>query len=105
MLAFIVGASSGIVGAGGAFILVPIMLVILKLPTHMTIATSLAITFISSISITAGKSNTRTSSGTAVYNDCYCKFNRFTTWGKCREEIKSKSIAVDISDFDCFNIY
>ncbi|CAI8886818.1 MULTISPECIES: sulfite exporter TauE/SafE family protein [Bacillus] len=58
MLAFIVGASSGIVGAGGAFILVPIMLVILKLPTHMTIATSLAITFISSIGITAGKVTT-----------------------------------------------
>jgi len=58
MLAFIVGASSGIVGAGGAFILVPIMLVILKIPTHMTIATSLAITFISSIGITAGKVTT-----------------------------------------------
>ncbi|PGC28387.1 hypothetical protein COM11_17945 [Bacillus pseudomycoides] len=58
MLAFIVGASSGIVGAGGAFILVPIMLVILKLPTHMTIATSLAITFISSIGITTGKVTT-----------------------------------------------
>ncbi|PEI86583.1 sulfite exporter TauE/SafE family protein [Bacillus pseudomycoides] len=58
MLAFIVGASSGIVGAGGAFILAPIMLVILKLPTHMTIATSLAITFISSIGITAGKVTT-----------------------------------------------
>ncbi|WP_439743247.1 sulfite exporter TauE/SafE family protein [Bacillus pseudomycoides] len=58
MLAFIVGASSGIVGAGGAFLLVPIMLVILKIPTHMTIATSLAITFISSIGITIGKVTT-----------------------------------------------
>lgn len=58
MLAFIVGASSGIVGAGGAFLLVPIMLVILKIPTHMTIATSLAITLISSIGITAGKVTT-----------------------------------------------
>jgi uncharacterized protein len=43
-LAFLVGVSAGIVGAGGAFILVPIMLTVLKIPTKMTIATSLAIT-------------------------------------------------------------
>lgn len=54
-LAFIVGIAAGIVGAAGAFILVPIMLVILKIPTRMTIATSLAITFISSIGSTMGK--------------------------------------------------
>jgi uncharacterized protein len=53
--AFIVGGASGIVGAAGAFILVPIMLVVLKIPTRMTIATSLAITFISSIGSTVGK--------------------------------------------------
>ncbi len=53
--AFLVGLASGIVGAAGAFILVPIMLVVLKIPTRMTIATSLAITFISSIGSTAGK--------------------------------------------------
>lgn len=53
--AFLVGIASGIVGAAGAFILVPIMLVLLKIPTRMTIATSLAITFISSIGSTAGK--------------------------------------------------
>ncbi|WP_379969537.1 sulfite exporter TauE/SafE family protein [Ectobacillus sp. sgz5001026] len=52
---FIVGSVSGIVGAGGAFILVPIMLVILKVPTRMTIASSLVITFISSIGATTGK--------------------------------------------------
>ena len=54
-LAFIVGIGAGIVGAAGAFILVPIMLVVLKIPTRMTIATSLAITFISSIGTTVGK--------------------------------------------------
>ncbi|WP_203363230.1 sulfite exporter TauE/SafE family protein [Bacillus sp. REN10] len=54
-LAFIVGVGSGIVGAAGAFLLVPIMLVVLKIPTRMTIASSLAITFISSIGSTAGK--------------------------------------------------
>lgn len=54
-LAFVVGIGAGIVGAAGAFILVPIMLVVLKIPTRMTIATSLAITFISSIGSTVGK--------------------------------------------------
>ena len=54
-LAFIVGIAAGIVGAAGAFILVPIMLVVLKIPTRMTIATSLAITFISSVGATIGK--------------------------------------------------
>ncbi|WAH36445.1 sulfite exporter TauE/SafE family protein [Alicyclobacillus dauci] len=51
----VVGIASGIVGAGGAFMLVPIMLTVLKIPTRITIATSLAITFISSIGATAGK--------------------------------------------------
>jgi uncharacterized protein len=57
-LAFIVGIGAGIVGAAGAFILVPIMLVVLKIPTRMTIASSLAITFISSIGSTVGKITT-----------------------------------------------
>lgn len=54
-LAFIVGLGAGIVGAAGAFILVPIMLVVLKIPMRVTIATSLGITFISSIGTTIGK--------------------------------------------------
>lgn len=57
-LAFIVGIGSGIVGAAGAFLLVPIMLVVLKIPTRMTIASSLAITLISSIGSMAGKLTT-----------------------------------------------
>ncbi len=40
-LSLIVGIGAGIVGAAGAFLLVPIMLVVLKIPTRMTIATSL----------------------------------------------------------------
>ncbi len=56
--ALIVGVGAGIVGAAGAFLLVPIMLVILKLPTRVTIASSLAITFISSIGATVGKIST-----------------------------------------------
>ncbi|MGM0896466.1 MAG: sulfite exporter TauE/SafE family protein [Bacillota bacterium] len=53
--AFVVGVGSGIVGAAGAFLLVPIMLAILKIPIRMTIASSLAITFISSIGATFSK--------------------------------------------------
>lgn len=52
---FIVGLGAGIVGAAGAFLLVPIMLVLLKIPTRVTIASSLAITFLSSIGSTLGK--------------------------------------------------
>ncbi|WP_336788513.1 sulfite exporter TauE/SafE family protein [Paenibacillus sp. MMO-177] len=53
--ALIVGVVSGIVGAGGAFILIPIMLTVLKIPTRTTIATSLAIVFISAIGGVIGK--------------------------------------------------
>src|SRR5690625_2478406 len=52
---FLVGIGAGIVGAAGAFLLVPIMLVLLKIPTRVTIASSLAITFLSSIGSAAGK--------------------------------------------------
>ncbi|KMY48696.1 sulfite exporter TauE/SafE family protein [Peribacillus loiseleuriae] len=58
LLAFIVGIGAGIVGAGGAFLLVPIMLVVLKIPTRMTIASSLAITLISTIGAISGKIST-----------------------------------------------
>lgn len=54
-LALIVGIASGIVGAAGGFLLVPILLTVLKIPTRVTIATSLAITFISSIGGSIGK--------------------------------------------------
>lgn len=54
-LAGLTGILSGIVGAAGAFITVPIMLVVLRIPTRVAIASSLAITFISSIGSTAGK--------------------------------------------------
>lgn len=55
ILALIIGVASGIVGAAGGFLLVPIMLTVLHIPTRMTIATSLAVTFISSIGGSAGK--------------------------------------------------
>lgn len=53
--AFIVGGIAGIVGAGGAFILIPIMLTILKIPTRITIASSLAIVFLSAVGGVIGK--------------------------------------------------
>ena len=53
--AAVVGLLSGVVGAAGAFITVPIMLVLLRIPTRVAIASSLAITFMASIGTTAGK--------------------------------------------------
>ncbi|MGF7049579.1 putative membrane protein YfcA [Paenibacillus sp. DS2015] len=53
--AFLTGIVSGIVGAGGAFILIPIMLTVLKIPTRTTIASSLAIVFISAVGGVIGK--------------------------------------------------
>jgi hypothetical protein len=55
MAAAAVGLLSGIVGAAGAFMTIPIMLVVLKIPTRVAIASSLAITFISSIGTAVGK--------------------------------------------------
>ncbi|USD83096.1 sulfite exporter TauE/SafE family protein [Bacillus safensis] len=54
-IAFVIGSVSGLLGAGGAFILVPVMLSILKIPVRMTIASSLAITFLSAIGASTGK--------------------------------------------------
>ncbi|MBG9824356.1 membrane protein [Bacillus safensis] len=54
-IAFVIGNVSGVLGAGGAFILVPVMLSILKIPVRMTIASSLAITFLSAIGASTGK--------------------------------------------------
>lgn len=58
ILAFCVGISSGIVGAAGGFLLVPIMLMILRIPTRIAIASSLAITFLSSVGGSIGKITT-----------------------------------------------
>lgn len=45
----IIGLVSGIVGAGGAFIIIPVLLVIFKLPMNMVVINSIVIAFISSI--------------------------------------------------------
>lgn len=57
-LAFLVGIGSGIVGAGGGFLLIPIMLLVLRIPTRMAIASSLAITLISAVAGSVGKITT-----------------------------------------------
>lgn len=51
----IIGAISGIVGAGGGFILIPIMTKILKIPLKITIGTSLGIVFIGALFGSIGK--------------------------------------------------
>ncbi|MCF7790469.1 MAG: sulfite exporter TauE/SafE family protein [Victivallales bacterium] len=51
----VIGSFSGIVGAGGGFILVPIMIIILKIPIRLTIGTSLSIVFLGAIMGAAGK--------------------------------------------------
>lgn len=55
LLALLVGGLSGIVGAGGSFLLIPLMLSVLKLPTRTAIASSLTIVFVSSVGGVVGK--------------------------------------------------
>lgn len=45
----IIGIISGIVGVGGAFIIIPILLVVFKLPMNTVVANSIVIAFMSSI--------------------------------------------------------
>lgn len=49
IIGLFVGIISGIVGAGGAFIIIPILLVLFKLPMNTVITNSIVIAFISSI--------------------------------------------------------
>lgn len=51
----VIGLISGIVGAGGAFIIIPVLLVIFKLPMKQVVANSIVIAFISSIGAFAVK--------------------------------------------------
>jgi uncharacterized membrane protein YfcA len=50
-----VGAAAGLVGAGGAFLLVPLLLVVVGIPIRVTIGSSLAITAVSALTGVAGK--------------------------------------------------
>jgi uncharacterized protein len=50
-----VGMAAGLVGAGGAFLLVPLLMVVVGLPIRVTIGSSLAITAMSAVAGFAGK--------------------------------------------------
>lgn len=54
-LAALVGFFGGMVGAPGAFILAPLMMVLLHVPTRVTIGSSLGIVLFSSLAATIGK--------------------------------------------------
>lgn len=46
---FTIGCVSGVIGAGGAFIIIPVLLVLFRLPMNTVIANSIVIAFVSSI--------------------------------------------------------
>ena len=50
-----VGVAAGLVGAGGAFLLVPLLLVVVRVPIRVTIGSSLAITAMAAAAGVAGK--------------------------------------------------
>lgn len=54
-VAMLVGILGGIVGQGGAFILIPLMLYVLKIPTRIALGSSVAITFLSALAGFIGK--------------------------------------------------
>ena len=55
LVALLVGILGGIVGQGGAFILIPLMLYVLKIPTRIALGSSVAITFLSALAGFIGK--------------------------------------------------
>jgi len=55
ILGLIIGSLAGMVGAGGGFILIPVMIYVLKIPIRVTIGTSLGIVFIGAVIGAAGK--------------------------------------------------
>lgn len=63
VMALAVGVLAGMVGAGGAFILIPLMLYVLRIPLRTTIGSSLGIVFLASLAGAAGKIGT----GQVVY--------------------------------------
>lgn len=53
-----VGLAGGLVGQSGAFIVIPVMLYILKIPTRVTIGSSLGIVFLAALAGSIGKAAT-----------------------------------------------
>ena len=50
-----IGLASGIVGAGGGFVLIPVMITVLKVPMRIAVGSSLGIVFIGALMGSAGK--------------------------------------------------
>jgi len=57
-IAVVVGFLGGMVGQGGSFILIPLMLYVLRVPTRVTIGSNLGIVFFSSVAGLIGKAST-----------------------------------------------
>jgi uncharacterized protein len=55
LVALVVGFGAGLVGAGGAFLLVPLLLVVAGMPIRVTIGSSLAITAVAALAGVVGK--------------------------------------------------
>lgn len=55
LVALVVGFGAGLVGAGGAFLLVPLLLVVVGMPIRVTIGSSLAITAMAALAGVVGK--------------------------------------------------
>jgi uncharacterized protein len=58
VVATVVGVAAGLVGAGGAFLLVPLLLVVVGVPIRVTIGSSLAITAVAATAGVIGKALT-----------------------------------------------
>ena len=55
LLGSVVGVLAGVVGAGGGFIMIPLLMLVLKLPLRITVGTSLGIVFIGALFGSFGK--------------------------------------------------
>ena len=53
-----IGLLSGIIGQGGAFLFIPAMIYILRIPTRITIGTAMVIGMVSSVSVLIGRMGT-----------------------------------------------
>lgn len=57
-IAVVIGFLGGLVGQGGSFILIPLMLHVLRLPTRVVIGSNLALVFLASLAGFVGKATT-----------------------------------------------
>jgi uncharacterized membrane protein YfcA len=55
IIGLVIGTMAGMVGAGGGFVLIPVMLYVLKIPLRITIGTSLGIVLIGAVMGAVGK--------------------------------------------------